>query len=467
MPGGSPRPLGRDGAAGGTAPDLLTSRRSGALTTGEIVEQFLTMIGARVLVLLAALCFATTGTAQELGPDGLEPIAVGAARIAVGGALLALFAWWLGRRRPTAKPAREMAPAALGAIAVAVAVYQLSFFASVRLTGVAVGTVVALGSAPAFAGIAGRLAGDGPLGRRWAISTALACTGVALLVVAGAGATEIDPLGIGLALVSGQRLRDLHRRLQAPAVGRPRARAGDGVRLRRGRAAALAGARTGRRRRAADPRRPQSRPLPGVDPYGARVHPVRPRPQADQRGGDGHADARRAAHGRRPRRAGPRRAAGRARGGRRGDHACRTRGARAAGPGAVPAAPRARLRLCDDGARHVLARRARGGLDRRRAGQRAAAADPRRRPAGRRAPGRARADRALRRRPPQPAGGAEEPGRGGAGRGRAQPRRSRDDADARGPPRALRAARGARARGRASDARAPRPRSERGAHGRQ
>jgi len=172
------------------------------------VEQFLTMPGAtpnssRLLVLAAALCFATTGTAQELGPDGLEPVAVGAARIAVGGSLLALFAWWLGRRRPVAKRVRAMSPLTLGAIAVAVAVYQLSFFASVRLTGVAVGTVVALGSAPAFAGLAGRLAGDGPLGSRWALSTALACAGVTILVVAGAGATEIDPLGIGLALVSG------------------------------------------------------------------------------------------------------------------------------------------------------------------------------------------------------------------------------------------------------------------------
>jgi DME family drug/metabolite transporter len=172
------------------------------------VEQFLTMFGAtpnssRLLVLAAALCFATTGTAQELGPEGLEPVAVGAARIAVGGSLLALFAWWLGRRRHASKSVREMPPARLGAIAMAVAVYQLSFFAAVHLTGVAVGTVVALGSAPAFAGLAGRLAGDGPLGSRWALSTALACAGVTLLVVAGAGATEIDPLGIGLALVSG------------------------------------------------------------------------------------------------------------------------------------------------------------------------------------------------------------------------------------------------------------------------
>jgi DME family drug/metabolite transporter len=159
---------------------------------------------SRVLVLLAALCFATTGTAQELGP-AVEPIAVGAARIAVGGALLALVAWWIARhgRAAEAQHAAPMVRGALALIAVAVAAYQLSFFAAVHLTGVAVGTVVALGSAPAFTGLASRLSGDAPLGRRWALSTALACTGVGMLVLAGSGATEIDPLGIGLALVSG------------------------------------------------------------------------------------------------------------------------------------------------------------------------------------------------------------------------------------------------------------------------
>ncbi len=42
---------------------------------------------ARVLVLLSAVCFGTTGTAQALGPDA-APITVGAVRIAIGGALL-------------------------------------------------------------------------------------------------------------------------------------------------------------------------------------------------------------------------------------------------------------------------------------------------------------------------------------------------------------------------------------------
>src|SRR4051794_41195033 len=47
---------------------------------------------ARLQIVLAALCFGTTGTAQALGPDGIDPAAVGAARIACGGALLVLFA---------------------------------------------------------------------------------------------------------------------------------------------------------------------------------------------------------------------------------------------------------------------------------------------------------------------------------------------------------------------------------------
>ncbi|MBI5105391.1 MAG: EamA family transporter, partial [Solirubrobacterales bacterium] len=37
---------------------------------------------ARLSVLLAALCFGTTGTAQALGPDA-SPLTVGAARVAV------------------------------------------------------------------------------------------------------------------------------------------------------------------------------------------------------------------------------------------------------------------------------------------------------------------------------------------------------------------------------------------------
>ena len=151
---------------------------------------------ARVLVLLAAVCFGTTGTAQALGPDA-APVTVGAVRIAVGGLLLLAVA----RAVPAAAapwPRRE-----LGAIAVAIALYQLAFFAAVDRTGVAVGTVVALGSAPAIAGITGRLIDGQPLTGRWAGATALACAGVLALVLGGGGGASVDPVGIMLAVASG------------------------------------------------------------------------------------------------------------------------------------------------------------------------------------------------------------------------------------------------------------------------
>jgi DME family drug/metabolite transporter len=150
---------------------------------------------ARVLVLLSAVCFGTTGTAQALGPDA-APVTVGAVRIAIGGLLLLVVA----RAAPAASaewPRRE-----LGVIAVAIAAYQLAFFAAVDRTGVAVGTVVALGSAPAIAGLAGWVADREPLTGRWAAATALACAGVLLLVLGGGGAS-VDALGVILAVVSG------------------------------------------------------------------------------------------------------------------------------------------------------------------------------------------------------------------------------------------------------------------------
>src|SRR3954463_12931924 len=98
---------------------------------------------SRVLVLLAAVCFGTTGTAQALGPDGLAPAGGGAARILVGGALLVLLGGTAIRHLP--RPTLLFAAAA-------VATYQLSFFAAVADTGVAVGTIVAIGSGPAPAG---------------------------------------------------------------------------------------------------------------------------------------------------------------------------------------------------------------------------------------------------------------------------------------------------------------------------
>jgi DME family drug/metabolite transporter len=152
-----------------------------------------TIMHPRLHVLLAAVCFGTTGTAQALGPAA-SPVAVGAARIVLGGALLVAVARAMGVRRPRVD-------ATVAGIAVAVAVYQLSFFAAVRLTGVAVGTVVAIGTGPAAAGLLGRLVNGERLTRRWALATLCGAAGVVLL--AGDGGATVELSGLALAVTAG------------------------------------------------------------------------------------------------------------------------------------------------------------------------------------------------------------------------------------------------------------------------
>lgn len=168
-------------------------------------------------VLLAAVCFGTTGTAQALAPAGAEPLSVGAARILVGGTLLALIA--LGSRmrgrtpgpRPTPRqPAHGPVPSwALVAIGAAgVVAYQPAFFAGTSANGVAIGTVVALGSAPVVTGLlAWPLTRRAP-GARWSVATVIALAGVVLisgvLTPQGAGsASGVDLPGLLASLGAG------------------------------------------------------------------------------------------------------------------------------------------------------------------------------------------------------------------------------------------------------------------------
>ena len=152
---------------------------------------------ARVQVLIAAVLFGTTGTAQALGPE-LEPLAVGTARIAIGAALLVLIALVSGRFQLGGADRRLILFS--GAC---VAAYQATFFAAVDDTGVAVGTVVAIGSAPVFTGLLARRFASERLTRRWAGATALGCLGVCTLVLGSGSGGEVSLPGVGLALLAG------------------------------------------------------------------------------------------------------------------------------------------------------------------------------------------------------------------------------------------------------------------------
>lgn len=162
-------------------------------------------------VLVAALCFATTGTAKALADPGASALSVGAGRIALGGGLLAAVV--LLRRRPgergtrvsggTSRLARVPTAWIVAGGAFGVLAYQPTFFAGTSSNGVAIGTVVALGSAPVATGVLDALMrGQRPV-PRWYVATGLALVGLALVAGVADGGLSGVHAGVGWSVGAG------------------------------------------------------------------------------------------------------------------------------------------------------------------------------------------------------------------------------------------------------------------------
>ncbi len=156
------------------------------------------VIGGHWFVLGAAILWGTTGTAQAFAPAGFDPKTIGALRLLVGG--IALTCLTIKRKEFGTFSDWQLGPVFLAGLFTAI--YQVCFFSAVAKTGVAVGTVVAIGSAPIAGGLLGWIFRGERLGRRWLLATILAITGCILLNVSG-GNISIDPLGTLLALAAG------------------------------------------------------------------------------------------------------------------------------------------------------------------------------------------------------------------------------------------------------------------------
>jgi DME family drug/metabolite transporter len=163
----------------------------GTATTGPAVAA----------VLAAAVLFGTTGTAQALGPDGTSPLGVGAVRLAVGGLALLLV---LPLAAGSSRAAIALWRTPLGLLAgVCAALYQVCFFAAVDRAGVALGTLVTIGSGPVFAGLLGAVLLRERVEASWLVATGTCVGGLALLSRAGGGDGTAEAVGLLLALTSG------------------------------------------------------------------------------------------------------------------------------------------------------------------------------------------------------------------------------------------------------------------------
>ena len=150
-----------------------------------------------IFVLLGAMLWGTTGTAQTFLPDNAHPFLISAGRSAVGGFSLLIFMVLLKKIKFSTWPWKYTLYAAI-----CISVFQLLFFSSVRLTGVAIASVVAIGSAPVFSGIIEWLFFKQRPTRIWGFSTTFAIVGCIFLFLTK-GEVTIDPIGIGYSLVAG------------------------------------------------------------------------------------------------------------------------------------------------------------------------------------------------------------------------------------------------------------------------
>ena len=158
-----------------------------------------------VCVLAASVLWGTTGTAATFAP-AVGPLAIGAAAMGLGGLLQALAA---APRMVRGRAGLRTNRGVLLTGAVAVALYPLAFYTSMRLAGVAAGTVVSIGSAPLAAALIERTVDGQRLPARSVAAVVAGMAGIVLLCVAegtrahaatGAAATV---LGVALGLVAG------------------------------------------------------------------------------------------------------------------------------------------------------------------------------------------------------------------------------------------------------------------------
>jgi len=154
-------------------------------------------------VVIAALLWGTTGTAAQLAP-GLSPITIAAVAMGGGGLLQALLAGsHIIKALPRLK--QQWRLWLLGALAVAV--YPLAFYSAMHMAGVAVGTVVAIGSAPLLSALIENRLEQSPLAPKWWLGAVIAVLGIILLVYRPAATERVASahtlIGIGLGIVAG------------------------------------------------------------------------------------------------------------------------------------------------------------------------------------------------------------------------------------------------------------------------
>ncbi|UTT87257.1 EamA family transporter (plasmid) [Vibrio pelagius] len=157
-----------------------------------------------LFILLASVLWGTTGAAATLVPE-VSPLAVGAFSMGIGGLIQAFLAN-TALKRNASRLKHHRKEVLIGALALMV--YPMAFYTSMRMAGVATGTVVSIASAPLFTLLFECLFSTkrNLNNRKW-VSLGLGVVGIVLLVNAesthGHAQPQFKLWGILLGLVAG------------------------------------------------------------------------------------------------------------------------------------------------------------------------------------------------------------------------------------------------------------------------
>ncbi|MFD0558725.1 DME family drug/metabolite transporter [Stackebrandtia endophytica] len=155
-----------------------------------------------LFVLAASALWGTTGTVATFAPEGASAVSIGAATMGIGGLLT--FAVAARGSLAVLRDHRARRLAVIGGLCVLV--YPLAFYSAMAFAGVAIGTLINIGSSPLFAALYERFFDGARLSRRWLLATLAAFTGCVVLVSGGHPVDGSDTdlaLGIVLGLVGG------------------------------------------------------------------------------------------------------------------------------------------------------------------------------------------------------------------------------------------------------------------------
>lgn len=160
--------------------------------------------------LIAVVLWGTAGTAQSFAKE-ISPLWIGAFRLVLACLLFHTSCYYYKSRAKKKQPSNEITLENIqkfywryiALAGICIGLFNLAFFTGVSLTGVATGSLAAIGSAPIWTGLFQAISTKKPLSKQWWLGTLCAISGGIWMVLIQATSWHINYGGLFICLIAG------------------------------------------------------------------------------------------------------------------------------------------------------------------------------------------------------------------------------------------------------------------------